>query len=301
MSRTCNLLTGRNYLSIFKAGKLFVRSYVTNTTFESEKYIESDDSNGVKTITLSHEASRNSLSLEMMKILTWNLERDDDKESLRAIVIAAAPGKVFSAGHNLKELTTAKGNKHHYEVFETAANLMKTITNSPVPVIAAVDGLAAAAGCQLISSCDIVICTERSSFSTPGANFGIFCSTPGIPLVRNVPQKIASYMLYTGLPLTAQEALNAGLVSKVVPNDRLYEGVKEITDAIKAKSRAVVQLGKKFLFEQQELDLSSAYYYGTEIMLQNLELKDAQEGIKSFVEKRKPVWNNKFEKDEGLE
>ncbi|CAD6227637.1 GSCOCG00001317001-RA-CDS [Cotesia congregata] len=301
MSRTCNLLTGRNYLSIFKAGKLFARSYVTNTTFESEKYIESDDSNGVRTITLSHDASRNSLSLEMMKILTWNLERDDDKESLRAIVIAAAPGKVFSAGHNLKELTTAKGNKHHYEVFETAANLMKTITNSPVPVIAAVDGLAAAAGCQLVSSCDIVICTERSSFSTPGANFGIFCSTPGIPLVRNVPQKIASYMLYTGLPLTAQEALNAGLVSKVVPNDRLYEGVKETTDTIKSKSRAVVQLGKKFLFEQQELDLSSAYYYGTEIMLQNLELKDAQEGIKSFVEKRKPVWKNKFEKDEGLE
>ncbi|XP_014298058.1 enoyl-CoA hydratase domain-containing protein 3, mitochondrial [Microplitis demolitor] len=300
MSRTYNLLTGRNYLSAFKAGKEFARSYVANTTFESEKYVESDETNGVRTITLSHNASRNSLSLEMMKILTWNIDRDADKESLRAIVIAAAPGKIFSAGHNLKELTTAKGNKHHYEVFETASNLMKSIANSPVPVIAAVDGLAAAAGCQLISSCDIVICTERSTFSTPGANFGIFCSTPGIPLVRNVPKKIASHMLYTGLPLSAQEAYNAGLVSKVVSNDQLSEEIKKTTDAIKAKSRSVVQLGKKFLFEQQELDLCSAYYYGTEIMVQNLELKDAQEGIKSFIEKRKPVWSNKFDKDEDI-
>ncbi|XP_063984301.1 enoyl-CoA hydratase domain-containing protein 3, mitochondrial-like isoform X3 [Diachasmimorpha longicaudata] len=157
----------------------------------------------------------------MMKILLWNLTRDVESESLRSIVISAAPGKVFSAGHNLKELASSTGSEHHKEVFQTAAALMQTIATAPVPVIAAVDGLAAAAGCQLVSACDIVICTEKSSFSTPGANFGIFCSTPGIPLVRNVPRKVAAHMLFTGLPISAHEAYNAGLVSKVVNNDQL--------------------------------------------------------------------------------
>ncbi|XP_034934362.1 enoyl-CoA hydratase domain-containing protein 3, mitochondrial [Chelonus insularis] len=284
--------------SVFKVGKQFTRSYITNTTFESEKYVESTEEDGVRTIILDHGASRNSLSLEMMKILLWNIQRDKGNESLRSIVIAAAPGKVFSAGHNLKELTTEKGSKHHSAVFEAASDLMRAIANSPVPVIAAVDGLAAAAGCQLVSTCDIVVCTERSSFSTPGANFGIFCSTPGIPLVRNIHKKVASHMLFTGLPLSAQEAYRSGLVSKIVPNDKLTEEVKKITDAISSKSRAIVELGKKFLYEQVELDNSTAYVLGTEIMVKTLELNDAQEGIKSFIQKRKPVWSHKFGTDD---
>ncbi|KAK0179726.1 hypothetical protein PV327_005451 [Microctonus hyperodae] len=297
MSRFVNKIA-RNHplLRILKVGKHSERLYMTNETVKSEKYIESNYENGVKTIILSHAASKNSLSLEMMKIILWNLQKDENNPSLRSIVIAASPGKVFSAGHNLKELTSAVGNDHHHEVFDTAANLMKVIANFPVPVIAAVDGLAAAAGCQLVSACDIAICTERSSFSTPGVNFGIFCSTPGIPLVRNVHRKIASHMLLTGLPLSAYEAYDAGLVSKVVNNDNLETEIKRTTDAINSKSRAVIQLGKKFIHEQLELDEASAYSYGTEIMIRNLELKDAQEGIKSFIEKRKPIWSHKFDK-----
>ncbi|XP_063984300.1 enoyl-CoA hydratase domain-containing protein 3, mitochondrial-like isoform X2 [Diachasmimorpha longicaudata] len=278
--------------------KWLARPYVSNTTFEREKYVESNQKDGVRTITLCHAATRNSLSLEMMKILLWNLTRDVESESLRSIVISAAPGKVFSAGHNLKELASSTGSEHHKEVFQTAAALMQTIATAPVPVIAAVDGLAAAAGCQLVSACDIVICTEKSSFSTPGANFGIFCSTPGIPLVRNVPRKVAAHMLFTGLPISAHEAYNAGLVSKVVNNDQLDAEVKKITDSINSKSRSVIRLGKNFLYEQLELDTSTAYTYGTEIMVGNLRLKDGQEGINSFISKRKPEWSHKFDRED---
>ncbi|XP_016839534.1 enoyl-CoA hydratase domain-containing protein 3, mitochondrial isoform X2 [Nasonia vitripennis] len=192
---------------------------------------------------------------------------------------------------------SSDGEDHHRSVFEMCAQLMKAIDKSPVPVIAAVDGLAAAAGCQLVAACDIVVCTERSSFSTPGANFGIFCSTPGIPLIRNVPRKVAAHMLFTGLPISAQEAYLAGLVSKVVPTDMLEEEVKKITDAINEKSRSVVRLGKRFIREQVEVDADTAYSLGTEIMVNNLKLKDAQEGIKSFSEKRRPSWTHGYEKD----
>lgn len=175
--------------------------------------------------------------------------------------------------------------------------LMKEIMQCPVPIIAAVDGLAAAAGCQLVAACDIAICTEKSSFSTPGANVGIFCSTPGIPLVRNVSRKVAFHMLLTGLPISAKEAFDAGLVSKVVPDDKLEEEIQKITNAINSQSRSVTRLGKRFLFEQLDVDISTAYTLGTEIMVENLKLKDSQEGIKSFIEKRKPSWSHSYEQD----
>ena len=174
---------------------------------------------------------------------------------------------------------------------------MRAISLSPVPVIAAVDGLAAAAGCQLIAACDIVICTETSSFSTPGANFGIFCSTPGIPLVRSVPKKTAMYMLFTGSSISGREAYDVGLVSKVVPKEKFEEEIEKITSAINEKSRSVMHIGKTFLYEQMDLDVSTAYFLGTEKMVNNLKLKDAQEGIKSFTEKRKPVWKHNYEKN----
>lgn len=247
---------------------------------------------------LSHSSSRNSLSLEMLKILIYNITRDQDNQDLRSIVITAVPGKIFSAGHNLKELTTKEGSYHHQEVFSTCEELMHSIMQCPVPVIAAVDGLAAAAGCQLVAACDIAVCTERSSFSTPGINFGIFCSTPSISLTRSVPKKMAAHMLFTGLPISAKEAHEAGLVSKIVPNDKLDEEIGKITDSINSKSRSIMRLGKKFLYEQIELDISTAYSLGSEMMVNNLKLKDAQEGIRSFSEKRKPVWTHDFEREE---
>ncbi|KAJ8679837.1 hypothetical protein QAD02_015624 [Eretmocerus hayati] len=288
-------------LLLQQVGRSITRTFTTGRPLRSQQptdsYVDCQQSDGVRRIRLNHQKTRNALSLEMMCAILQRLATDVDNPSLRSIVISAAPGNIFSAGHNLKELRSADGEGHHRSVFETAAQLMKAIVDSPVPVVAAVDGLAAAAGCQLVASCDIVVCTERSSFSTPGANFGIFCSTPGISLVRNVPRKVAAHMLFTGLPISAHEAYQAGLVSKIVPNDMLENEINKITDAINEKSRSVVRLGKRFIHEQQEIDVDTAYSLGTEIMVNNLKLKDAQEGIKSFGEKRRPHWTHGYDKD----
>ncbi|XP_043475061.1 enoyl-CoA hydratase domain-containing protein 3, mitochondrial [Leptopilina heterotoma] len=298
-----------NKMSSFSSRRIFssinnlVGGSITRTISTSriltskEKYVEIEQKNGVRRITLNHAKSRNSLSLETINILLYNISKDVEDNELGSIVIQAAPGKVFSAGHNLKELTSENRESHHLAVFETFEMLMKEIMQCPVPIIAAVDGLAAAAGCQLVAACDIAICTEKSSFSTPGANVGIFCSTPGIPLVRNVPRKVAFHMLLTGLPISAKEAYDAGLVSKVVPNDKLEDEIQKITNAINSQSRSVTRLGKRFLFEQLDVDISTAYSLGTEIMVENLKLKDSQEGIKSFIEKRKPLWSHNYEQD----
>ncbi|XP_012228474.1 enoyl-CoA hydratase domain-containing protein 3, mitochondrial [Linepithema humile] len=278
-------------------GRCIARTLSTSRiSYTEKKYVETTEENGVRTIRLSDRSSLNSLSLEMLRILVKEIKRDEDSKDLRSIVLTSEPGKVFSAGHNLKELTSSS-DKSHKDVFETCSELMRTINQSPVPVIAAVDGLAAAAGCQLVLACDIAVCTERSSFSTPGVSLGIFCSTPGIPLVRNVPRKSAMYMLFTGLPVSGREAYECGLVSKVVSNDKLEEEVRRITDAINMKSRSVVHIGKTFVYEQIELDLSTAYSLGTEKMVNNLKMRDAQEGIQSFLEKRKPNWSHDYEKN----
>lgn len=169
---------------------------------------------------------------------------------------------------------------------------MLEIIKSPVPVLAKVNGLAAAAGCQLVATCDIAICTQRSSFSTPGANFGIFCSTPGIALARSVNRMRASQMLLTGLPITANEALQAGLVSQVTADNDLDRVVDANVKAISHKSRAVIELGKKFFYQQIQMDVKSAYTHGADTMANNLGLEDGKEGIQSFIEKRKAQWKH---------
>ncbi|XP_026477260.1 enoyl-CoA hydratase domain-containing protein 3, mitochondrial-like [Ctenocephalides felis] len=169
---------------------------------------------------------------------------------------------------------------------------MLSIVRSPVPVIAKVNGLAAAAGCQLIATCDITVCSDKSTFSTPGANFGIFCSTPGIAVARCVQRKTALHMLLTGLPLTANEALTAGLVSKVVSEELLDEEIDKIISSIVSKSRPIIESGKRFFYEQANMSMEDAYELGTNVMVSNVNSNDGQEGIKSFVEKRKPSWSH---------
>ncbi|KYN35855.1 Enoyl-CoA hydratase domain-containing protein 3, mitochondrial [Trachymyrmex septentrionalis] len=252
--------------------------YIARTLSTEKKYVQTTEKNGVRTICLCDSSTRNSLSLGMLKTLVTEIKRDEDNKDLRSIVLMSEQGKVFSAGHNLKELT-ATNAKSHKDVFEICSELMRAINQSPVPVIAAVDGLAAAAGCQLVAA----------------ANVGIFCSTPGIPLVRNVPRKNAMYMLFTGFSISGKEAYECGLVSKVVANDKLDEEIHRITEAINIKSRSVVHFGKTFLYEQITLDISTAYALGTEKMVNNLKMKDAQEGIQSFLEKRKPNWSHDLE------
>ncbi|XP_014210633.1 enoyl-CoA hydratase domain-containing protein 3, mitochondrial [Copidosoma floridanum] len=291
------LQVGRSITRSLATGRTLLSTRPPSPAADADKYVETTQARGVRRIILSHPSTRNSLSLGMMSAIMHNLTHDGDNPELRSVVILAVPGSVFSAGHNLKELKSSDGESHHRRVFETCAQLMKAIADCPVPVIAAVDGLAAAAGCQLVAACDIVVATERSSFSTPGANFGIFCSTPGIPLVRNVPKKVAAHMLFTGLPISAHEAHQAGLVSKLVSTDSLEREVDKITNAISEKSRSVLRLGKRFVKEQLEVDTDTAYSLGTEIMVNNLKLKDAQEGISSFSEKRKPSWTHGYDED----
>ncbi|XP_060521723.1 enoyl-CoA hydratase domain-containing protein 3, mitochondrial isoform X2 [Cylas formicarius] len=243
---------------------------------------------GVSEIKLCDLKSRNSLSIAMMQNLINNITEHQNNEIVRAIVISAE-GPVFSAGHNLKEL--AKGRETQENVFKLASQLMCSLIDCPVPVIAKIDGMAAAAGCQLVAQCDIAVCSETSAFSTPGANFGIFCSTPGVALARCVTKMSALYMLLTGLPVKANEAKSIGLVSKVCPSNQLDEEIMFICDAIKLKSRSVIELGKKFYYKQIREDVKKAYTLGEQKMLENLELDDSKEGLRSFTEKRRPIWN----------
>ncbi|CAG9788760.1 unnamed protein product [Diatraea saccharalis] len=256
------------------------------------EYIALKENNGTREIILSHEKTKNSLSLDMLKYLTEAINNNKDDTSLRAIVLSAK-GNVFSAGHNLKEFQSSGDISHHKLVFEKCTELMKSIVQSPVPVIAKVNGLATAAGCQLVATCDMIVCSDASKFSTPGANFGIFCSTPGIAVARSVPKSRATYMLFTGEPINAQEAYENGLVTKVVPVEQLDQEVEKIIDKIKLKSRSVIALGKQFFYKQIELGLLEAYQVGEDVMVHNIQSNDGQEGIKSFVEKRKAEWSHK--------
>ncbi|XP_063829594.1 enoyl-CoA hydratase domain-containing protein 3, mitochondrial [Ostrinia nubilalis] len=255
------------------------------------QYVTTNETDGTREVILNHEKTKNSLSLEMMDNLIEAINTNKDDTALRAIVLSAK-GNVFSAGHNLKELQSSSGVEQHKLVFRKATELMKSIVLSPVPVIAKVNGFATAAGCQLVATCDMIVCSDTSKFSTPGANFGIFCSTPGIAVGRSVPKSRATYMLFTGEPITAQEAYDSGLVTKIVPANLLDEEVNKIIEKIKHKSRSVISLGKKFYYQQIDLDLFEAYKLGEDIMVQNINTNDGQEGIMSFVEKRKPKWNH---------
>ncbi|XP_013148256.1 PREDICTED: enoyl-CoA hydratase domain-containing protein 3, mitochondrial isoform X2 [Papilio polytes] len=228
----------------------------------------------------------------MMSYLIQAINANNEDTSLRAIVLSAK-GNVFSAGHNLKELQITDGKEQHKLVFKKAVELMNSIIDSPVPIIAKVNGFATAAGCQLVASCDMIVCSNTSKFSTPGANFGIFCSTPGIPLARSVPKSRSMYMLLTGQPINAKEAYESGLVTKVVAPEDLDKEVTKIIDQIKQKSRSVVTLGRYFFYRQINLNIFDAYKLGQEIMVNNTEMDDGQEGIRSFVEKRKAQWTHK--------
>ncbi|CAF4879564.1 unnamed protein product [Pieris macdunnoughi] len=258
----------------------------------SNNYLIIKEENGTREITLNHEKTRNSLSLDMMSniIKAVNLNKEDI--SLRAIILSAN-GNIFSAGHNLKELQESTGINQHKLVFSKASELMKSIVQSPVPVIAKVNGFAAAAGCQLVATCDMIICSETSKFSTPGANFGVFCSTPGIAIGRSMPKSRAMYMLLTGEPITAQEAYESGLVTKVVPTQDLDSEVNNVIEKIKLKSRSVISIGKEFYYKQMDMGLFDAYKFGEDIMVQTISSNDGQEGIRSFVEKREAVWGHK--------
>jgi enoyl-CoA hydratase/carnithine racemase len=243
---------------------------------------------GVVRLTLNRPGRRHALSLSLLEQLDQALAGIAEDRSIRAVVIASQ-GAVFSSGHDLGEMR-AKEEEEYAQLFQTCARVMQRIRQLPQPVIARVQGLATAAGCQLVAACDLAVAEEQALFATPGVKIGLFCTTPMVPLVRNIAPKIAMEMLLTGRPITAQQALAAGLVNAVVPEDQLDAAVQTYTDAILASSPVVVALGKREFYAQLHLDEPSAYARAVDVMTQNALLPDAQEGISAFLEKRKPEW-----------
>nr|XP_057923777.1 enoyl-CoA hydratase domain-containing protein 3, mitochondrial [Doryrhamphus excisus] len=251
--------------------------------------------NGIRRITLNNPKKRNALSLSMLESLREDILTDVDSQDLRIIIISAE-GPVFSSGHDLKELTSAQGRDHHTRVFRTCAEVMTLIQDVPVPVIAMVNGVATAAGCQLVASCDVAVASEKSTFATPGVNVGLFCSTPAVAIGRAVPRKVAMEMLFTGAPLSAHDALLHGLLSKVVAEERLEAETLAIAQRVCQASRPVVALGKATFHRQMSQGRDAAYVTASKVMVDNLALRDGQEGIRAFIEKRKPVWSHLSEK-----
>ena len=248
---------------------------------------------GVLRLTLANPPA-NALSLATMAALQAQLDATRADASVRVVVIAAE-GKVFCAGHDLKELTahrqdTDRGQAFFTRTMQACARLMQAIVRLPVPVIAEIDGVASAAGCQLVASCDLAIASDQSSFATPGVNIGLFCSTPMVALSRNVSRKQAMEMLLTGEPVDAATARDFGLVNRVVPREYLNQIVTKYAQTIVSKSPLTLKIGKEAFYEQAEMSLSDAYDYTARVMVENMLARDAEEGIGAFIEKRKPEW-----------
>lgn len=245
----------------------------------------------IRVVTMANPAKRNALSLGMMRALTDTLREVGDDVSA-SVVVLAADGPVFSAGHDLKELRGA-GDDAARELFAACTELMNAVQGIPQPVIAEVQGLATAAGCQLVAACDLAVASEAAAFATPGVKIGLFCSTPMVALSRAVGRKRALEMLLTGRLVSAREAEAWGLVNRVAPAERLRETALELAGEIAKASSATVATGKAAFYEQIDLPQSRAYERMQEVMSENTREADAQEGICAFLEKRAPSWRGR--------
>jgi enoyl-CoA hydratase/carnithine racemase len=248
----------------------------------------------VAVLTLTRPEARNSLSLEMLAALQSAIDRLSGDRDVKVVVIAAT-GPAFCAGHDLKELTAhrkdADGGRAFYALtMERCASLMMSIMRSPKPFIAAVEGVATAAGCQLVATCDLAVAGAAARFATPGVDIGLFCSTPMVALTRNVPRKRAMEMLLTGEMLGAAEAANYSLVNRIAAEGAALEAALELGRTIASKSPATIRIGKEVFYAQIEMPIADAYAYASEVMVRNMMQRDAEEGIGAFIEKRPPGW-----------
>jgi len=247
-----------------------------------------ESSTPVASLTLNRPSKRNALSLELMRELTAALRTLEHMDGVRAIVLKAR-GSVFSSGHDLAEFP-GRDLTFYRELFDACVVLMEAIQSVPQPVIAQVHGIATAAGCQLVASCDLVVAAESATFATPGIKIGLFCSTPMVALSRAVPAKVAMQMLLTGDPITAYQALAAGLVNVVVPIEELDAATAELAARVVRFSPYVTGLGKQAFYRQRDLPQHEAYEYTKEVMSLNADADAAREGISAFLEKRSPNW-----------
>jgi enoyl-CoA hydratase/carnithine racemase len=220
-----------------------------------------------------------------------------DDATMRAVVITAN-GPAFSAGHDMKEMTARRsdadrGRAYFAQIMNACSAMMQAVVHLPKPVVAAVQGIATAAGCQLVATCDLAIASEAASFATPGVDIGLFCSTPMVALSRNIPRKQAMEMLLTGEPVPATTARDIGLINRVVPAGTERDAAIELAQKVALKSAYTVKLGKAAFYRQAEMNLADAYRYAAEVMTENMMARDAEEGIGAFIEKREPKWQDK--------
>jgi enoyl-CoA hydratase/carnithine racemase len=251
----------------------------------------------IAVLTLNRPAARNSLSEGLIAALHGALNDIRDDTSVRAVVIAAN-GPAFSAGHDMKELTARRsdadrGRAYFAEIMNACSAMMQAIVHLPKPVVAAVQGIATAAGCQLVASCDLAVASEAAGFATPGVDIGLFCSTPMVALSRNVPRKQAMEMLLTGEPIPAATAKDIGLINRVVKAGTERDAAIALAQKVALKSAYTVKLGKEAFYRQAEMSLADAYRYAAEVMTENMMARDAEEGIGAFIEKREPKWQDK--------
>jgi len=251
----------------------------------------------VAVLTLNRPEARNSLSEALIAVLTETLRAVGDDRSIRVVVLAAnGPG--FCAGHDMKEMTARRsdpdrGRAYFKQLMDSCSAMMQTIVHLPKPVIAAVQGAASAAGCQLVASCDLAVASSAAKFATPGVNIGLFCSTPMVALSRNVSRKHAMEMLLTGDLISAAEAQRIGLVNRVVAPAAEREAALELARQIASKSALIVKIGKEAFYRQLEMNLADAYRYASDVMVENMLARDAEEGIGAFIDKRTPNWEDR--------
>ncbi len=255
-----------------------------------------EDKGSVAILTLNRPQARNSLSEGLLETLGDALTAIAHERSVRAVIIAAK-GPAFCAGHDLKELNTRRsdpdrGRAYFKHIMGLCSGVMQQIVKLPQPVIASVGATATAAGCQLVASCDLAVASRAAKFATPGVNIGLFCSTPMVALSRNVSPKHAMEMLLTGELISAEDAQRIGLINRVVAAGHEHGEALELAEKIAAKSSLTIKTGKEAFYRQAEMPLADAYQYASEVMVENMLARDAEEGIGAFIEKREPKWQD---------
>ena len=250
------------------------------------------DVDGIATLTLNRPRSRNALSRELLDALLHELDALAADEAVRVVILGAA-GPAFCAGHDMKQIRANPGEAYYRETFTRSSRLMKSVIALPQPVIARVQGIATAAGCQLVASCDLAVAARSASFATPGVNIGLFCSTPLVALTRNVGRKRAMEMLLTGEAIDAAAALAFGLVNRVVEDDALEDAALALARRIAGHSPLTIAIGKRAFYAQIDRGLDDAYDLATDAMTRNMLARDAEEGIDAFLEKRTPQWEGR--------
>ena len=258
----------------------------------NQPYILREQADGIATLTMNRPASRNALSREMLDAMQDAIDGIADDPTVR-VVIVSATGPAFCAGHDMKQIRANPEEAYYRSLFAQSSQLMKSIVALPKPVIARVQAMATAAGCQLVASCDLAVAGHSAAFATPGVNIGLFCSTPQVALSRNIGRKRAMEMLLTGEAIDAQTAVAYGLINRVVADDQLEAKTNQLAAQIASKSPLTIAIGKRAFYGQIDLELNDAYKVAAEAMIRNMLAHDAEEGIDAFLQKRKPHWKGR--------